>query len=41
MPPEPIYDAELGETQMKMNQRIIDARGYEPIHTEACGFLSE
>lgn len=34
MPAEPIYDVNLGEDKFKTNKRMIDARGYEPIHTE-------
>jgi len=34
MPAEPIYDINLGEDKFKTNKRMIDARGYEPIHTE-------
>jgi len=34
MPPEPVYDEALGEVKKKLNRRMIEARGYEPIHTE-------
>uniref|UniRef100_A0A1I8BJF0 Ribosomal_L16 domain-containing protein n=1 Tax=Meloidogyne hapla TaxID=6305 RepID=A0A1I8BJF0_MELHA len=34
MPPEPVYDEALGEVKKKLNKRMIEARGYEPIHTE-------
>ena len=34
MPPEPVFDENLGETKTTMNKRMIEARGYEPIHTE-------
>lgn len=38
MPPEPIYDENLGEKKHKLTRRFIDARGYEAIHTEASRF---
>ena len=34
LPAEPVYDATLGEAKYKTSDRIIEARGYEPIHTE-------
>ncbi|KAF7634398.1 Ribosomal_L16 domain-containing protein [Meloidogyne graminicola] len=34
MPPEPLYDEALGEMKKKLNKRMVEARGYEPIHTE-------
>ncbi|KAL3120543.1 hypothetical protein niasHT_007835 [Heterodera trifolii] len=34
MPPEPIYDESLGETKHKLTKQFIEARGFEPIHTE-------
>ena len=34
LPSEPIYDAGLGEAKYKSTDRIIEARGYEAIHTE-------
>ncbi|CAK5084510.1 unnamed protein product [Meloidogyne enterolobii] len=34
MPSEPVYDEALGEVKKKLNRRMIEARGYEPIHTE-------
>lgn len=34
MPPEPVYDESLGEKKHTYTKRTIDARGYEPIHTE-------
>ena len=29
-----IYDVALGEAKYKSTDRLIEARGYEPIHTE-------
>ena len=38
MPPEPVYDEALGEVKKKLNRRMIEARGYEPIHTEVYNY---
>lgn len=41
MAAEPTYIEALGEEKHKMDKRMVDARGYEAIHTEVhlCNFF--